>query len=203
MPTQYAYATVLQPPPGSIVAPNGFPADPSPKHAPQTFLDAMNIRIKVFCDEQKCAIEPELDKDDPRSFSWVVYERKAGSPETEMGRPVSTVRMVPPPHGPHPNGHANPNEEPYVRMTRVATLADARGRGINRHLVNEVLKWLAQHPQVIGNDWKGLILTHAQTVIEGMYSKMGFVTDDSLGRWDEEGIEHLGMWKKLDIDQAD
>lgn len=159
----------------------------------------MDIRIKVFCDEQKCAIEPELDEDDPRSWSWVVYQQKLDSHQHDPGEPVSTIRMVPPPHPPHPNGFVNPHEAPYMKLTRVATVVHARGRGINKKLLNDALTWLAEHPDEVGNGWKGLVLTHAQTAVEGMYAKMGFVTDERLGRWDEEGIEHLGMWKQLQV----
>ena len=195
----HIYTTRLQRPPGKIVAPHGFPTDPRPKNAPKVFLDAMDIRIKVFCDEQRCAIEPELDEDDPRSFSWVVYQGPISADPGDVGEPVSTIRIVPPPHAPHPNGFVDPHEAPYVKLTRVATLSHARGKGLNKKLIREALGWLAEHPDEVGGGWDGLVLTHAQCVIEGFYGKMGFVTDDRLGRWDEEGIEHLGMWKTLDI----
>ncbi|KAK5945108.1 hypothetical protein PMZ80_002312 [Knufia obscura] len=197
MATQGSHVQVeVQPPPGSIVAPNGFPADPRPKDAPQVFLDAMDIRIKVFCDEQKCAIEPELDEDDPKSWSWVAYQQ---SPETKQKVPVSTLRIVPPPHPPHPNGFHDASEEPYVKVTRVATMSHARGQGLNKFLMNHALDYLASQPGLISSDWRGLVLTHAQVSVEGLYVKLGFTTDDRLGRWDEEGIEHLGMWKKLSL----
>lgn len=186
----------VQPPPGGIVAPNGFPADPRPARAPQEFLDAMDIRIKVFCDEQNCAIEPELDEDDPKSWSWIAYQTLPGS-EEEI--PVATIRLTPPPHPPHPNGFEDRNEEPYVKLSRVATIAQARGQKLNQMLMDAAFSYLSSHAALVGSDWKGLVLTHAQVYIEGMYAKLGFVTDDRLGRWDEEGIEHLGMWKKLTI----
>ena len=186
----------VQPPPGTVVAPNGFPADPRPKDAPQVFLDAMDIRIKVFCDEQKCAVEPELDEDDPKSWSWVAYQQ---SPMTGEKVPVSTLRIVPPAHPPHPNGFYDPGEKPYVKLTRVATVSHARGQGLNRFLMNHAFDYLMSQPRLISSEWEGLVLTHAQVSVEGLYAKLGFVTDDRLGRWDEEGIEHLGMWKRLNI----
>lgn len=187
----------IQPPPGSVVAPNGFPADPHPKDAPQVFLDAMEVRIKVFCDEQKCALEPELDNDDPKSWSWIAYQQSPESKEKVV--PVSTLRIVPPPHPPHPNGFHDQEEEPYVKLTRVATMSYARGQGLSRYLMNHAFEFLVSQPQKISPDWQGLVLTHAQVSVEGLYAKLGFVTDDRLGRWDEEGIEHLGMWKRLSL----
>lgn len=44
-----------------------------------------------------------------------------------------------------------------------------------------------------------MVLVHAQVSVEKVWEKMGFVTDPRLGRWDEEGIEHLGMWKRVDV----
>ena len=47
--------------------------------------------------------------------------------------------------------------------------------------------------------WKGLVLIHAQKAItDKVWSRYGFVQDDSLGEWDEEGITHVGMWKRLE-----
>lgn len=189
----------VQPPPGRVVAPEGFPADPRPKGAPQVFLDAMDIRIKVFCDEQKCAIEPELDEDDPKSWSWVAYQAMS---EGDAEVPVSTLRFVPPPHPPHPNGYDNPAEEPYIKLTRVATLQQARGQGLFQALLREAFQFLSKTPEAIDPEWNGLVLTHAQAQVEGLYQKFGFVTDSKLGRWDEEGIEHLGMWFRLGLEQG-
>jgi predicted GNAT family N-acyltransferase len=190
---QKDFKVAMLPPPGSIVAPEGFPADPRPKGAPKIFLDAMDVRIKVFCDEQNCALEPELDEDDPRSWHWVAYAI------TEEGHeePVSVIRLVPPPHAPHPNGFHEQNEEPYVKIGRVATMATHRGKGLSRLLSEEAFRWLAANKDKVAVGYSGLILCHAQVVVERMYAKLGFVTDERLGRWDEEGIEHLGMWKRV------
>ncbi|KIV81647.1 hypothetical protein PV11_03817 [Exophiala sideris] len=191
---QSNYRVVMLPPPGSIVAPHGFPANPRPEGAPKLFLDAMDVRIKVFCDEQNCALGPELDEDDPRSFHWVVYYTGGPGPD----QPVSVIRIVPPPHGSHPNSFHDPHEEPYVKLGRVASMPEFRRRGLTRMVSEEAFRWHAANSGQVGGGWKGLVLTHAQVDVEKMYEKMGFVTDDKLGRWDEEGIEHLGMWKRLD-----
>ncbi|KAF3398413.1 hypothetical protein F1880_006483 [Penicillium rolfsii] len=47
--------------------------------------------------------------------------------------------------------------------------------------------------------WRGLVLVHAQVDVEGMYRGLGFVRDEGLGRWDEEGIEHMGMFRRVDV----
>lgn len=193
------YSIAMLSPPGSIVAPHGFPADPHPAKAPQLFLDAMDVRIKVFCDEQNCALEPELDEDDPRSWHWVAYQHL---PDGAKPEPVSVIRIVPPPHAAHPNGYTDPNEDPYCKLGRVATLAHARGRGLSRRLVDAACEWLAEHHDEVGHGWTGNLLAHAQLAVEKMYERQGFKTDDKLGRWDEEGIEHVGMWRAIDLKRA-
>lgn len=192
------FTVKVQPPPGDVVAPNGFPADPRPKGAPQIFLDAMDVRIKVFCDEQNCALEPELDEDDPRSWHFVAYQTDTND-TLSAPEPVAVIRIVPPPHAPHPNGYEDPSEEPYVKLGRVATLNYARGKGLSRWLIDEAFSWLSRNSQTVGHEWTGNVLAHAQLEVEKMYQKLGFATDENLGQWDEEGIVHVGMWKRVDI----
>lgn len=50
--------------------------------------------------------------------------------------------------------------------------------------------------------WRGLVLVHAQTSVEKIWAKFGFVRDDSMGTWVEEGIEHIGMWRKLIVKEG-
>lgn len=49
--------------------------------------------------------------------------------------------------------------------------------------------------------WQGLILVHAQSGIEKLWRAWGFTRDHSMGEWDEEGIMHVGMWKRIDVDR--
>lgn len=46
-------------------------------------------------------------------------------------------------------------------------------------------------------EWNGLILVHAQVDVEGLYARLGFWRDEGMGRWLEEGIEHVGMWRRV------
>ena len=187
-----SYTVIIQtPPPAALIAPQGFPTTPLPPSAPKPFLDAMRVRLAVFCDEQHCSADAELDEDDPRSWQWIVYD---------MDEPVACIRLCPSPHALHPNGYVDPDEEPYLKLQRFATLASHRGKGLGRMLVDTSLKWAAGHKQEIGGtDWKGMVLVHAQVSVESVWAKMGFVTDEKLGRWDEDGIEHLGMWRRIEL----
>ena len=185
------YTAIMVQPPGLAIAPHGFPAPTLPPGASQPFLDSMAVRIAVFCEEQHCSEINELDEDDLRSFSWNIYN--------SAHRPVATVRLVPPPHATHPNGYINAAEEPYVKLTRFATLAQERGKGLGKALLSLALDWAGAHSREMGQEWHGMVLLHAQVSVEKMYAKMGFVTDANLGRWTEENIEHLGMWKRIAV----
>jgi predicted GNAT family N-acyltransferase len=60
--------------------------------------------------------------------------------------------------------------------------------------------------------WDGLAMVHAQASVEKLWAKHGFreelVDEDGEveiskeDRWVEEGIEHLGMWKRLKLDNG-
>lgn len=279
----------------------------------------MSVRESVFVDEQKVPIENEYDADDPRSHHWVSYasvsrpsrasvggsgdlepidsnekvskeEARRRSQPTSSKLPVGTVRIVPPPHTPHPapsshhkidnaeaaspdkphestaststivqdshKAHEVPGigtidpEEPYIKLGRLAILSPYRKLGMGRMLLEAALEWAGQHPEDVvpraptaterergkehfrqnsdptisphapqplggtqdveewnlGSEplvdqgpWKGLILVHAQKHLEKTYSKWGFVRDETLGVWDEEGIDHVGMWRRVKV----
>ena len=107
--------------------------------------------------------------------------------------------------------------EPCVKLTRVAVVSAFRGLGLGRRLVEMALGWAAGHAGEIDEaaagfargrgegtglgPWRGLVLVHAQVDVEGMYAGLGFVTDGSLGRWEEEGIEHVGMFRRVVLDK--
>ncbi|RJE18272.1 acetyltransferase, GNAT family, partial [Aspergillus sclerotialis] len=127
-------------------------------------------------------------------------------------KPVAVIRLVPPPHAPHEvvshpeKANSLPkydlSHEPYVKLTRVAVLPEYRGLGLGRKVVDAALEWAEHHggdtedayARVTGEQerkkWEGLVLVHAQVEVEEMYKRLGFETDEGLGRWDEEGIDH-------------
>lgn len=233
-------------------------ADPT-KAIPQGFIDAMTIREEVFVKEQKVPLESELDEDDPRSFHWVAYASiptKQSSPDvkpqnghadpkrrisTSTKIPIGTIRLVPPPHPPHPapGTHHNTDapdgdrrrdstvfhdssKEAYIKLGRMAVIPEFRGAGISKLLIETALAFAKEHPYELmphydptkvealrqesdrgaSMDWRGLVLLHAQVGVQKVYKKYGFETDESMGVWDEEGIDHVGMWKRVDVDTS-
>ena len=265
------------PPPGTSLQHYARAAnhDAQVPEVPSTFLDAMSVRELVFVNEQKVPLENEFDADDARSWHWVTYASVATSsshhppPGPTAGRrqststtnrlAVGTVRLVPPPHPPHPtpgsshqidnsettsqdptasqgvqhertgssSSHQTSQDEPYVKLGRLAILPPYRRLGLGKLLVNSALEYAAQHPEKIvppmsaadreaarvgemsgpggsnadleSDKWKGLVLIHAQKHTESTYKKMGFVRDEEMGEWDEENIPHIGMWKRLPV----
>lgn len=222
-----------------------YDTDPA-RAVPQSFLDAMIVRERVYVQEQNIPLENELDEDDARSFHWVVYasmplkaatnsngaagggggggaERK-GSGSTKM--PIGTIRLVPPPHAPHPLGTHGSDEakeghepsEPYVKLGRLAVIPEFRKAGISKLLIETALSYAKAHPYEVGPlldpasmealkkgvaiSWKGLVLVHAQVGVQKVWRKYGFETDESMGTWDEEGIDHVAMWRRVSVDQG-
>jgi len=262
------------------------PPSEQPASVPKEFLDAMEVRIAVFGDEQGVPLENEFDDDDVRSCHWIVYASinkiiqheqrdEAGhviqrQRSETFSQPIGTVRLVPFPHYPHPrhlgiyvakdgdlvltgikehpesdevlpvpeeSGDRRPSQprigdldrattyhdgrEVYVKLGRLAVIKDFRSRMIGRLLVNTALGWLANNgsyfdPSVtklgfekLGIDnieeagevprFKGLVCAHAQASAVGMWEKLGFKVDPGMGRWWEEGIEHVGMFQRLQL----
>jgi len=48
--------------------------------------------------------------------------------------------------------------------------------------------------------WRGLICVHAQEPVVRIYEKWGFKIDKAMGTWYEEGIPHVAMFLRLNVD---
>ncbi|MCJ1319505.1 hypothetical protein MMC15_004841 [Xylographa vitiligo] len=274
----------LLPPPGPAVLAHPLPPSTSTRDPaiPPAFTEALSVRIAVYIDEQHCSLANEIDADDPRSWHWIVYASVSGpkssnrtpnfsngpssqpqdaAEASEQRRPsgvklpVATIRLVPPPHAPHPkpgsvdgvggawptsseSGELRPSgdaptamhdgHEPYIKLGRLATLEEYRGLGLGKLLVTTTLEWAARNAEALqlkGGEgegvalegegvareregvvreegWKGLVLVHAQKGVEDFWRGVGFVRDEGLGEWVEEGIVHVGMWRRVSLDGA-
>jgi predicted GNAT family N-acyltransferase len=128
-----------------------------------------------------------------------------------------------------PEGESAHPAEPYVKLGRLATLGAYRGLGLAGLLINAALDYAKQNPDTIykppsptameraqikdhGKEqlaWNGLVMIHAQANIKKMWEKHGFREElkNDEGRieiaaephWIEEGIEHIGMWKRIEV----
>ena len=191
----------LVPPPGGALSEyhHEVRSNVQPKSIPSGFLHAMAVREEVLVDEQSCSLENEVDDMDAASWHWVIYSQDSGK-----SIPVATLRLVPPPHPPLHGPSPKQPKEPYVVLGRLATLKQFRGQGLAKKIVTTALDWTVSHagdvvpPGLNGSGWKGLVLIHAQTgTAEKAWGKMGFVKDEGMGTWIEEGIDHIGMWRRV------
>lgn len=111
-------------------------------------------------------------------------------------------------------------QESYVKLTRLAVLKPYRRLGLARLLINSALEWAGKHPELImpvadptvrearkmatgeaerDERWNGLVLVHAQVGVERMWAGHGFVRDEGMGVWVEDGVEHVGMWRRVPV----
>lgn len=106
-------------------------------------------------------------------------------------------------------------EEGFVKLGRMATRKEYRKLGLGRRLVDEAVEWLERNHGNVGGKasaegngtearqkgavgkWNGLVLVHAQKVIERFWASCGFVRDGGMGEWWEDGIEHVAMWRRV------
>jgi predicted GNAT family N-acyltransferase len=195
------------------------------KQIPQAFIDAMVVREEVFVREQGVPAANEFDADDRRSFHWVAYASMpsrvgddAESANKSTRVPIGTVRVVPAPNAPHPEndlGVGDQGKESYVKIGRLAVIKDFRGMGIAQLLMRKAIEFIINHPGDVrlqldaaerelhlqknaSLEFRGLILVHSQVSVEKVYSRLGFEKDESMGVWIEEGIEHVGMWRRVE-----
>lgn len=134
------------------------------------FSDAMVVRNAVFVIEQGVPAENELDEQEPRCWHWVVYQGTV---------PVGAVRLVAPPHaeGDGPDRDLKGN---FLKIGRLAVSKSARGKGVGKILVDTVIQFSQQNPDLVGprdikgqridGQWDGRILAHAQTNVRQVCS---------------------------------
>ncbi|KAJ5676473.1 Acyl-CoA N-acyltransferase [Penicillium maclennaniae] len=171
----------------------------------------MTVRMRVFVDEQHFSADAEIDEDDARSWHWVISATTAPGTSIPVAKPYELLT--------HPETILESSydwtHEPCIKLSRVAVLREYRGLGLGRKLIQVALEWAAHHAAEIDDAaaqvaarshwtgkparWQGLVVIHAQADVEGMYRRSGFQTDETLERWDEEGVEHVGMFRRVEV----
>ncbi|KAI0974747.1 hypothetical protein F4678DRAFT_420682 [Xylaria arbuscula] len=113
-------------------------------------------------------------------------------------------------------------KEPYVKLGRMAVVSEFRGHQVAVQLWNAAKKWLQENPtyfnpsvKELGMDtmkvgsadeipkWNGLVCVHAQAAVTKVYERWGFKIDQGMGRFYEEGIPHVGMFQRLEVNGTD
>jgi predicted GNAT family N-acyltransferase len=132
---------------------------------------------------------------------------------------ADAVSTAPPPYITDRATTFHDGKEPYYKLGRIAVVKEFRGAGVARMLANAALSWAQENPTffnpsvtTLGMDnlgaksaedipvWKGLVCVHAQESVQNTWAKWGFVLDEGMGTWEEEGIKHVGMFRRLPID---
>ncbi|KAH6680236.1 acyl-CoA N-acyltransferase [Halenospora varia] len=112
-------------------------------------------------------------------------------------------------------------KEPYIKLGRIAVLKEFRGSGVSKILLNAAMMWARDNPtyfnpsiSAMGMDkmgtsniedlpvWRGLMCVHAQEQVAKAWAKWGFDLDEGMGTWVEEGIPHVGMFQRLDVQNS-
>lgn len=124
---------------------------------------ARSVRETVFVEEQRVPRDLEMDEHDAASRHVVARDAEGGA--------IGTGRLL-------PDGH----------IGRMAVLADWRGKGVGRALLERLLE------EAAGQNLRRLAL-HAQTQACGFYRRFGFVEEGP--EFMEAGIPHRTMVRPL------
>jgi predicted GNAT family N-acyltransferase len=151
------------------------PASKQSPTIPATFLDALSVREIVFVNEQKAVhLQHHIDRDDARSYHWVLY-----SPSNPP-QPIGTVRLVPFPQHPHAEPGSrfeapssdipvqdgsipftkslpeykkdrktdlHDGVEPIIKLGRLCVIKEERGKGYANLLIQAALTWAREHAE--------------------------------------------------------
>jgi predicted GNAT family N-acyltransferase len=135
---------------------------------------AWALRRRVFIQEQHVPEEIELDADDARAVHALALEGAGPESPERAERPVGCGRML--------------AQGDYVKIGRMAVLAERRGTGVGRR----VLEFLIEHARQRG--FRRAVLD-AQLHAEGFYLKQGFTPVGEV--FEEAGIMHRRMERAL------
>jgi predicted GNAT family N-acyltransferase len=114
--------------------------------------------------------------------------------------------------------------EPFLTLGRLAILREFRKVGVSKLLIDSALTMAHDYPHIISEppsasliedlhahlgvnldtntDWNGLVLIHAQIGLQKFWARYGFEVDEGMGIWDEEGMDHVAMWRRMDLKKA-
>lgn len=127
------------------------------------------MRTEVFVQEQSVPVELELDEYDATALHLLLRD--------DTGRPVGTARTM-----------LDTPERGTAKIGRVAVLADHRGHGLARRLM-ERMEELARRAG------QQRLRLDAQLTVIAMYEKLGYRAYGPV--FDDAGIDHRKMVKEL------
>ncbi|KAJ1659536.1 hypothetical protein IWQ61_001412 [Dispira simplex] len=149
---------------------------------PEEFQLCMQVRQKVFVEEQGIPLEMEIDELDQRCRHFIALLRlphnQGDNQEEDTWIPIGTLRMF--------------EYQPLVgKIGRVCVLKEYRGLSVGQRLMES-----AHRVAKVEIGWK-TILIHAQYDKAVFYTRLGYLTPDPT-QFIEDGIPHVAMIMDLD-----
>jgi predicted GNAT family N-acyltransferase len=150
----------------------------------------VDLRMAVFVDEQGVPEQLELDAhdDDPLTagVDHVLVRDDGG--DGDLGETVAVARLRSVGAGEY--GALGDETDRIAKIERVAVARERRGEG-----------WGARVMRAVESRARdcGLLeaVLHAQTQAVGFYERLGYAVDDAVGTFDEDGIAHVRMRRRL------
>ncbi|KHD46302.1 GNAT family N-acetyltransferase [Streptococcus hongkongensis] len=133
-----------------------------------TYIDAIQIREKVFVQEQGVPLDIEIDDKEALCLHFVAYDDKDIA--------CATCRILP------------DKQMKQVTLQRMAVLDNYRGQKLGQFLMQETMTYCKKQ------GFKTMEL-HAQLSAKPFYDKLGFISQGDI--FQEAGIDHQTMTKNL------
>lgn len=167
----------------------------------------VDLRIRVFVDEQGVPEELELDEHDEDPLDsdvdhLLVRDAAASSIDVDAstddadsktddahaGAAVATARLRAVDADDY--GALDEAADRIAKVERVVVTRDRRGEGWGARVMAAVEDRART---------RGLneVVLHAQTHAAGFYERLGYAVDDAVGTFDEDGIEHVRMRRRI------
>ncbi|MFC7071375.1 GNAT family N-acetyltransferase [Halobaculum lipolyticum] len=142
----------------------------------------VDLRMRVFVDEQGVPEELELDEhdDDPvaSDVDHLLVRDAAGDAVA-----VARLRAV-------DGADYGSDADRVAKVERVVVARDRRGEGWGGRV-------MAAAETRARERGLGEAVLHAQTRAAGFYERLGYAVDDAVGVFEEDGIDHVRMRKAL------
>ncbi|MFC7098827.1 GNAT family N-acetyltransferase [Halobaculum marinum] len=142
----------------------------------------VDLRMRVFVDEQGVPEELELDDHDDDPLDSAVDHLLVRDAD---GRAVAVARLR------AVDGAAyGASADRVAKVERVVVARDRRGEGWGARVMRAV------EARARERNLSEAVL-HAQTQAAGFYERLGYAVDDAVGVFEEDGIDHVRMRRSL------
>ncbi|KLN96248.1 GNAT family N-acetyltransferase [Moellerella wisconsensis] len=127
---------------------------------------AFYLRHAVFSDEQGFPAEIDVDQYDDTAVHVVLFDNN---------NPIAVLRAM-------------DLQDGRLKIGRVAVLAEYRGKGVGRMLMDFIANYARN------NHFNQLVLS-AQCSAKAFYDRLGYQAEGDI--YSEEGVDHIKMYLKL------